>query len=291
MAAIVTSVNRVDGIYEPEVAVRMVLVANNNLIVYTNAATDPYTNNNASALAVAEPGQSGCGHRQLPTTTSATSSARAVADWPPLACPVEPASRLKVKPGHRLRWAIPSTSTTWRTRWAISSAAITPSTATLAPVAAATATLSTAYEPGSGSTIMAYAGICGADDLQPNSDPYFHTVSFDEIVAYTHGRRSAMRARSPRATGNNPPVPNAGTGGFTIPANTPFALTGSATDADGHPLTYKWEEFDLGVAGPPGSASNPPFFRSLERNHQPHAHLPQALQPGQQHLAHRRGVA
>ncbi|MBL0071599.1 MAG: hypothetical protein IPP34_07235 [Bacteroidetes bacterium] len=50
LAGMVTSMNRVNGVYETEVSIRMVLVANNNLLVYTDGATDPYTNGNGSTM-------------------------------------------------------------------------------------------------------------------------------------------------------------------------------------------------------------------------------------------------
>jgi hypothetical protein len=50
LAAMNTTMNRVNGIFEKDVAVRMIIVANNNLIIYTDATTDPFTNGNPDQM-------------------------------------------------------------------------------------------------------------------------------------------------------------------------------------------------------------------------------------------------
>lgn len=97
-------------------------------------------------------------------------------------------------------------------------------------------------EPGSGSTIMGYAGITGATDVQQNSDPYFHAASIQQITDYI----KSTSCQTNTNTGNAVPTVNAGPN-HTIPAGTPFVLDGSATDADtGDVLTYCWEQYNVG---------------------------------------------
>ncbi|MDN4503476.1 M12 family metallo-peptidase [Alteromonadaceae bacterium BrNp21-10] len=124
-----------------------------------------------------------------------------------------------------------------------------------------------AYEPGSGSTIMSYAGLCGNENipsLQSSStaDDYFHVHSIEQH----HDLRSFRTCGVDIDGGNTAPEADAGAD-YIIPANSPFVLEGSATDADNDPLLYSWEQFDLG--GSTNSAAtmatddgSRPLFRS-----------------------------
>jgi len=129
----------------------------------------------------------------------------------------------------------------------------------------------TAYEPGSGTTIMSYAGICTTDNVSFEKDLRFHSGSFAQMSDFiTNGGGAGCAVNT--VTGNNPPTVNAGTP-FTIPRNTPFTLTATGTDADPGDvpnLTFVWEQIDAGgtlyfnppygdQAGDPASTTRPLF--------------------------------
>ncbi|MEN9963793.1 MAG: hypothetical protein RL582_888 [Bacteroidota bacterium] len=118
-------------------------------------------------------------------------------------------------------------------------------------------------EPGSGITIMGYAGITGNTDVADHSIDHFHARSIQQITTYMYAG-NGNGCTVPVANANNIPTANAGAD-YLIPRSTPFALTGSGTDNDASDvLTYVWEQNDnrtVGTAFPSATATTGPMFR------------------------------
>lgn len=240
LSAMVTSMNRVNGVFEKDFSMHANLVANNDTLIFLSG--DPYTNNNGATMlgqnqttVTARIGSAnydfghvfstgGGGIAGLGCVCSNNSKAQGVTGSPnPVGDPYD-IDYVAHEMGHQFGGNHTFNSVTGSCSGNRSS--------------------TSAFEIGSATTIMGYAGICGTDDIQPHSDDYYHTRSLESMTG------NAVLACATNVASNNT-LPALGPLGVTyiIPYRTAFELTAVGTDADNDPLTYCWEEYDRGGNG------------------------------------------
>lgn len=279
LAAVVTSINRINVVYEKDLSIHLNLIANNDLIIYTNASTDPFSNptdagqnldDNETSLTSTigdanydighVVGRSGSGlagfgvvcvdngwwsHKAQGTTGISN----------PIGDPFD-IDYLAHEIGHQFGGSHTFNGNNGSCNGNREG--------------------NSAYEPGSGTTIMAYAGICGSDNTQNNSDDYFHARSLNQIINYTTQDNGDDCPVKTLTNNSIPQVQSLTPTGLNIPISTPFELEAFATDNDGDAVTYCWEQYDLGSAGSPNNPSgNAPLFRSFSPTENPIRTFPQ----------------
>ncbi len=242
LSAIITTLNRVNQVYEKDLGVHLSLVANNDAIIYTDAASDPYyaldrakllKQNQANLDAVIGTANYDIGHLftisggGLASIASVCNDDRKGQGVSGINNPVNDGFNLDFvahEIGHQL-----GATHTFNSKLGLCSGS--------------TRTSATAFEPGSGSSIMSYAGYCGADNLQSKTDAMFHIASIKQIRTFAQSNSGACGVL--RQSYNRPPISNAGKD-YIIPARTPFELVGSAVDPESDSLVYSWQQMDAG---------------------------------------------
>jgi hypothetical protein len=257
LAAEVLIMNRVNGVYEKDLAIHMNIMATNDQIIFAAQSTncgggactssnDPYTNNDGIAMLgqnqttcdtrignanydighVFSTGGGGVANLNGPCT-SGNKAQGVTGSGSPLGDPFA-IDYVAHEMGHQF-------------------SAYHTFNSTVSNCGGGNRDASAAYEPGSGITIMAYAGICGNQDLAQHSIDTFHVKSLQQIVAYSQNGGGNACAQTV-SSGNTPPTVT-GPGNFNIPKLTPFSLTATATDPNpGDQITYDWQEYDLGAS-------------------------------------------
>ncbi|MEM6965633.1 MAG: reprolysin-like metallopeptidase [Bacteroidota bacterium] len=257
IAALVTIINRLNTVYERDIAVRLILVAENDQLLFFDDATDPFTGGNTGAMIgqttsvingiigadaydighVVDDGGGGLAQLQ---SVCGNGKARGVTGiFPPIG-DLMAVEYLGHEVGHQF-----GANHTFNN-------------------CGGNENQGTGFEPGSGSTIMSYSGLCGTtNNVQLTSDDYFHGISVQEMLNFIDN--GGVNCAELIPTNNTPPTVEVIEGGFSIPISTPFELTAISTDAEGDELTYCWEQFNSGPQVPLGEPSgSAPLFRTFD---------------------------
>ncbi len=267
LTAINKTLNRINGVYETEMSIHMDLVAKEDTMIFLDGTTDPYDNLSDIALmgqnqttADARIGASNYdvghvfssndgGRSDVGVICVSNAKARGTTGQPNPTGDAFDIDYVAHEMGHQFGAYHTFNADNANANFCRNNGVST-----------------SAYEPGSGSSLMAYAGICdAANNLQGHSDDYFHAKSLDEINDYTTLNTGAQCGTT-SSSGNTPNTIPAFNNTYFIPFLTCFELDApQAADVDGDQVNYCWEQWDLGDFG----SSFPqvklgPIFRSFE---------------------------
>ncbi|MDI1254958.1 MAG: zinc-dependent metalloprotease family protein [Flavobacterium sp.] len=270
LAAMVVSMTRVNGLYERDMSLTMELVANNDILISLNAE-DGFTNNNGVTLMSENQtfvtnnigsanydighifSTGGGGVAALGSVCNTSQKARGVTGS---SSPINDAFNIDYvahEMGHQF-----GANHTFNSEQGSCGGGNRNAT--------------TAVEPASGTTIMAYAGICSPQNIQPHSDAHFSFISMTEMNTKVAGTGNC----SVNVTNINAHPVIATLANYTIPIGTAFVLKGNATDAENDDLTYCWEQTDVGLDSslPDENSDASPNFRSRPPSASPDRYMP-----------------
>jgi hypothetical protein len=242
MARMVVSINRVNGVFERELATTLQLVANTDTLIFLDAGTDPYSNTSGSAMmaqnqAVTDSrigsanydighvfSTGGGGVAQKGSVCDNSQKARGVTGSLNPQGDAFDIDYVAHEMGHQF-----GADHTFNTN--------------LGACGGGNRTPGSAFEPGSGSTLMAYAGLCGGDNLQGQSSVYFHARSLEQITTYLN---TGGTCATTTPANNTPVTLPSFARTYNIPFLTPFELTApQPVNSSSSSPTWCWEEWDL----------------------------------------------
>lgn len=271
-AQMAITMTRVNGIYEIDLGITMIFVANNDAVIYLgNVNDDPWTNEWNTRTAQTLDANIGVNNYDIGHNFNTTGGGNAGC----LACVCRAVAQNGIHKGRGYTGSPNPTGDPFDVDYVAHEMGHQfGGYHTQSNNSCRSGSGQTEVEPGSASTIMGYAGICAAN-VQNQSDAYFAYVNIRDIMAYVKTATGSCSVNTPIS--NQTPVVSAGLD-YTIPRSTAFILTAEGSDPDGDILTYTWEQRDpqnpTSNAAPSETRTVGPMFRSIWGTTSPSRYMP-----------------